>query len=155
MSTPTGSSGGKPSSNLVSLITKWEKLEITSDRDLYQYARLMRAIGQEMSLRLEMDGDWISALLSQYKGKWYTFGVQSKIRGKLVGAHLRLSGAGAAKIMGMSGVKMWAAFQRHFVKPELDAKAKAEAKKNGGKGKSKGFTIGDKPADGTPGGRAA
>ncbi|MGW2393941.1 hypothetical protein ACWCYK_31285 [Streptomyces lydicamycinicus] len=127
--------------NLSQLVTKLEKVEFRTDRDLYTYARILRAIGLELSMRVAMDADVVAAILSQYKGKWYTFGLQSKVRGKLVGAHLR-AGASAAKALGLSGVKMYASFVRHFIQPEIEAERKARE----GKGAKKpGFSIGDKP----------
>lgn len=127
------------STSLSALITRLEKIEFRTDKDLYEYARILRAIGLELNLRVAMDADVVSAILSQYKGKWYTFGLQSKVRGKLVGAHLRV-GAQAARTMGLAGVKMYASFIRHFVQPEIEAEKKARE----GKGKAKGFAIGDK-----------
>lgn len=143
-------------SNLAALIAKLEKIEFKTDRDLYEYARILRAIGLELNMRVAMDADVVAAILSQYKGKWYTFGVQSKMRGKLVGAHLRV-GAQAAKTLGLSGVKMYAAFIRHFIQPEIEAERKAREGKGSKKG---GFSIGDKAAEKGPGrpgeaGRAA
>lgn len=148
-------SGEKLGSNLSQLVKQLEKMEFKTDRDLYQYARILRALGLELHMRVAMDADVISAILSQYKGKWYTFGVQSKIRAKLVGAHLK-GGASAAKVLGLSGVKMYASFVKHFIQPEVEAEKKARE----GKGKKKpGFSIGDKPrgAAGKPGesGKAA
>ncbi|MFF2927175.1 hypothetical protein ACFVTP_33025 [Streptomyces celluloflavus] len=140
--------------NLAQLIAALEKIEFRTDRDLYQYARILRAIGLELNLRIAMDADVVAAILSQYKGKWFTFGVQSKVRGKLVGAHLR-GGAAAAKVLGLSGVKMYASFIRHFVQPEIEAEKRARE----GKGKKTGFSIGDTPKGagrpGDAGGRVA
>ncbi|MEU9108904.1 MULTISPECIES: hypothetical protein [Streptomyces] len=149
------SDGDKVGSNLGQLIKQLDAIEFKTDRDLHNYAKILRAIGFELYTRLAFDADMISAILSQYKGKWYTFGVQSKIRAKLVSGHLR-AGSTAAKVLGLAGVKMYASFVKHFIKPEQEAEA--EARK--GKGKSKpGFSIGDKPSDGAgkPGedGRAA
>lgn len=134
-------------SNLSALISKLEKVEFKTDRDLYEYARILRAIGLELNMRVAMDADVVSAILGQYKGKWYTFGLHSKARGKLVGAHLRV-GAQAAKTLGLSGVKMYASFVKHFVQPEVEAEKKARE----GKGAKKpGFSIGDKAAEKGPG----
>lgn len=147
-------SGEKLGSNLAQLIQQLEKIEFTSDRDLYQYARILRAIGLELHMRIGMDADMVGAILAQYKGKWWTFGAQSKIRSKLVAAHLK-GGASAAKVLGLSGIKMYASFVKHFIQPEIEAERKARE----GKGKKPGFSIGDKPkgAPGRPGetGRAA
>ncbi|MFE7614330.1 hypothetical protein [Streptomyces sp. NPDC057496] len=142
-------SGEKLGSNLTQLINQLEKIEFTSDRDLYQYARILRAIGLELHMRIGMDADMVGAILGQYKGKWWTFGAQSKIRGKLVAAHLK-GGSSAAKVLGLSGVKMYASFVKHFIQPEIEAERKARE----GKGARKpGFSIGDKPkgAAGRPG----
>ncbi|MEU3226789.1 hypothetical protein ABZ695_27015 [Streptomyces sp. NPDC006976] len=138
----------KLGSNLSQLVQQLEKIEFTTDRDLYQYARISRAIGLELHMRIAMDADIIAAILSQYKGKWWTFGAQSKIRAKLVAAHLK-SGAAAAKVLGLSGVKMYASFVKHFIQPEIEAERKARE----GKAKKPGFSIGDKPkgAAGRPG----
>ncbi|MEU3188662.1 hypothetical protein ABZ707_31365 [Streptomyces sp. NPDC006923] len=148
-------SGEKLGSNLSQLIQQLEKIEFTTDRDLYQYARILRAIGLELHMRIGMDADMVGAILAQYKGKWWTFGTQSKIRAKLVSAHLK-GGASAAKVLGLSGIKMYASFVKHFIQPEIEAERKARE----GKGSKKpGFSIGDKPkgAAGRPGeaGRAA
>ena len=150
MSTPATSADGgsvSGSTNLAKLFAQLEKIEFQTDRDLYNYARCLRAIGLELSMRVAMDADMVSAILSQYKGKWFTFGIQSKIRGKLVGAHLR-SGAGAARVLGLSGVKMYASFVKHFIQPEIEAEKKARE----GKGSKPGFSIGDKPRGGSAGG---
>ncbi|MCL7382194.1 hypothetical protein [Streptomyces sp. 35G-GA-8] len=146
----------KIGSNLAKLVQQLEKIEFRTDRDLYQYARILRAIGLELHMRVGMDADMVSAILGQYKGKWYTFGVQSKIRARLVGAHLK-GGADAAKVLGLSGVKMYASFVKHFIQPEIDAEKKAREGKDA---KKPGFSIGDKPRGGTgrpgeAGGRAA
>jgi superfamily I DNA and RNA helicase len=148
-------SGEKLGSNLTQLVQQLEKIEFKTDRDLYQYARILRALGLELHMRVAMDADVIGAILAQYKGKWWTFGAQSKIRSKLVAAHLK-GGASAAKVLGLSGVKMYASFVKHFIQPEIEAERKARE----GKGKKKpGFSIGDKPkgAAGKPGesGKAA
>ncbi|MFG2600713.1 hypothetical protein [Streptomyces sp. NPDC048462] len=147
-------SGEKLGSNLSQLIQQLEKIEFATDRDLYQYARILRAIGLELHMRIGMDADMVGAILSQYKGKWWTFGAQSKIRSKLVSAHLK-GGASAAKVLGLSGVKMYASFVKHFIQPEIEAERKARE----GKGSKPGFSIGDKPkgAAGRPGeaGKAA
>ncbi|MYY80860.1 MULTISPECIES: hypothetical protein [unclassified Streptomyces] len=142
-------SGEKLGSNLSQLIRQLERIEFTSDRDLYQYARILRAIGLELHMRIGMDADMIGAILGQYKGKWWTFGAQSKIRAKLVSAHLK-GGATAAKILGLSGVKMYASFVKHFIQPEIEAERKAREGKNA---KKPGFSIGDQPkgAAGRPG----
>ncbi|WP_327180338.1 hypothetical protein OG599_34710 (plasmid) [Streptomyces sp. NBC_01335] len=133
-------SGEKLGSTLAQLIQQLEKIEFTTDRDLYQYARILRAIGLELHMRIGMDADMVGAILAQYKGKWWTFGAQSKIRALLVAAHLK-SGASAAKVLGLSGIKMYASFVKHFIQPEIEAERKARE----GKGKKPGFSIGDKP----------
>ncbi|MEU6680932.1 hypothetical protein [Streptomyces sp. NPDC046925] len=154
MSDSDSGSGEKLGSNLTQLVQQLEKIEFQTDRDLYQYARILRALGLELHMRVAMDADVIGAILAQYKGKWYTFGVQSKVRSKLVAAHLK-GGASAAKVLGLSGIKMYASFVRHFIQPEIEA----ERKSREGKGKKPGFSIGDKPkgAPGKPGegGKAA
>ncbi|MCX5278177.1 MULTISPECIES: hypothetical protein [Streptomyces] len=145
-----GGDGGPVGSNLTQLIRQLERIEFKTDRDLYRYAQILRQLGMELHMRIGMDADVIGAILGQYKGKWWTFGAQSKIRSKLVSAHLK-GGASAAKVMGLSGVKMYASFMKHFVQPEIEAERKARE----GKNKSKpGFSIGDKPQGGS-GGRAA
>lgn len=152
MSDSDSDSGEKLGTNLSQLVQQLEKIEFTTDRDLYQYARILRAIGLELHMRIGMDADMVGAILGQYKGTWWTFGAQSKIRSKLVAAHLK-SGAYAAKVLGLSGIKMYASFVKHFIQPEIDAERKARE----GKGKKPGFSIGDKPrgAGGAGEGRAA
>ncbi|MFF2123475.1 hypothetical protein ACFVXH_39725 [Kitasatospora sp. NPDC058184] len=137
-SSSSGGSGGD-SSNLARLVQQLEKVEFVTDRDLFTYAKLLRRIGLELHMRIGMDADVVAAVLSQYKGRWFLFGLDSKGRGKLVGAHLR-AGSAAAKILGLAGVKMYASFVKHFVKPEVEA-AQA-AKRNQGRG-GRGFSIGD------------
>ncbi|MGW3077875.1 hypothetical protein [Kitasatospora sp. NPDC001132] len=143
----SGSSSGG-GSNLVRLVHQLERIEFTTDRDLFLYAKTLRAIGLELHMRIGMDADVVAAVLSQYKGKWYTFGLESKVRGKLVGAHLR-AGSEAAKIVGLAGVKMYAAFVRHFVKPETEAAERA--RRNQGRGGRGGFSIGDNASTRGPG----
>ncbi|MEV7940871.1 hypothetical protein AB0O82_32680 [Kitasatospora sp. NPDC088264] len=120
--------------NLPQLVTEITKIEFKTSEDLMRYAKLTRQIGLELYMRMSMDADVIAAILGRYKGRWFTFGVQSKVRGKLVGAHLKL-GAEAVKIFGLAGIKMYSSYIKHFVKPEIEAKAKGE------RNKADGFTI--------------
>ena len=125
-------------SRLVQLVTDLEKIEFTSDRDIEKYAKCVRALAMELHLRVGMDADTVQAILSQYKGRWYTFGVASKIKARLVAAHMRV-GAEAVKVLGVSAMKMHAAFRRHFVEPEMEARQAARHRAGS-------FRIGDDAA---------
>lgn len=137
--------------NLPKLVSELQKIEFKTSEDLLKYAKLTRQIGLELHMRMAMDADVIAAILGRYKGQWYTFGVQSKVRGKLVGAHLKL-GAEAVKIFGLAGIKMYSSYLKHFVKPEIEARQK------GTRNKADGFTVSEaaaKGSTGTAGGRGA
>jgi hypothetical protein len=118
--------------SLASAAAQVERMsEFHSDRDIREYAKLIRRMSQELHLRVGMDADVIQATLSEYKGKWYTFGLQSKVKARIVAAHLKV-GAEASKLLGVSAVRMAAAFEKHFVQPEHDARRRASS---GGRGK--------------------
>lgn len=115
--------------NLVNAAQQLERMsEFQTDKDIREYTKLIRKMSQELHLRVGMDADVIQAILSEYKGKWYTFGVQSKVKARIVAAHLKV-GAEAAKLLGVSAVKMAAAFDKHFVKPEHDARRSSSRSK--------------------------
>ncbi|MFJ5099361.1 hypothetical protein [Streptomyces sp. NPDC088557] len=120
------------------LIYAVEKIEIRSDRDIIQFARAVNRLGRELHLILGMRAEEINGVLSTYKGKWYHFGASSRVKARLVSAHLKVS-AEAAKAIGVGALKMAASFDRHFVKPEQEAR-QASGKKTAPK---KTFTIGD------------
>jgi hypothetical protein len=128
-------------SQLTKLAEDLEKIEFTSDQDIRLYVRTLHRFSQELYLRIGMDAEVLQAILSQYKGRWYHFGAGSKIKARLVAAHLRV-GAEGAKLLGVSAVKMHASFRKHFVEPEMRAK-------NGGhRRRGDTFRISDQ-ADGT------
>ncbi len=143
--TDSGSTPGPASpidlNNMPKLVAELCKIEFKTSEDLLRYAKLTRQIGLELHMRMAMDADVIAAILGRYKGRWFTFGVQSKVRGKLVGAHLKL-GAEAVKIFGLAGIKMYSSYIKHFVKPEIEAKAKGE------RNKADGFTISEAASKG-------
>ncbi|MFE0654178.1 hypothetical protein ACFVZH_37105 [Streptomyces sp. NPDC059534] len=114
-----------------------EKIEIRSDRDILALAKAINHLGRELHLILGMRAEEINGVLSTYKGKWYTFGASSRVRARLVSAHLKVS-AEAAKALGVGALKMAAAFDRHFVKPEAEAKSA----RSGKTAPKKTFTIG-------------
>ncbi|MEU0940723.1 hypothetical protein [Embleya sp. NPDC005971] len=128
-------------SRLVKLAAELEKADFTSDTDIVKYRNTLRALGAEIYMIVSMDAEVLQATLGQYKGQWYQFGAGTRLRAKMVASHLKVA-AEAAKLIGISGAKMHASFQRHYVKPELEAKA-AKSRKPTGK---KGFTIGGKGA---------
>lgn len=119
------------------LIHLVERIEIRSDRDILALAKAINHLGRELHLILGMRAEEINGVLSTYKGKWYTFGASSRVKARLVSAHLKVS-AEAAKALGVGALKMAHAFDRHFVKPEQEAK-----RQRSGKAKRREFTIGD------------
>ncbi|MEU3491570.1 hypothetical protein [Streptomyces massasporeus] len=119
------------------LIHMIERIEIRSDKDIIAMAKAINHLGRELYLILGMRAEELNGVLSQYKGKWYTFGAQSRIKARLVSAHLKVS-AEAAKALGVGALKMAHAFDRHFVKPEQEAK-----QKRNGKQARPTFTIGE------------
>ncbi|MFI7329649.1 hypothetical protein ACIBQ3_34050 [Streptomyces rubiginosohelvolus] len=120
------------------LIHLVERIEIRSDKDILALAKAINHLGRELHLILGMRAEEINGVLSTYKGKWYTFGASSRVKARLVSAHLKVSGE-AAKALGVGALKMAHAFNRHFVKPEQEAKAR----RNGKPAQRKQFTIGD------------
>ncbi|MFF7852567.1 hypothetical protein ACFZDF_34010 [Streptomyces sp. NPDC007910] len=119
------------------LIYMVERIEITSDRDILALAKAINHLGRELHLILGMRAEEINGVLSTYKGKWYTFGASSRVRARLVSAHLKVS-AEAAKALGVGALKMAAAFNRHFVQPEAEAKRA----RSGKAAPKRTFTIG-------------
>lgn len=120
------------------LIAAVERIEFTSEKDIYALAKAINHLGRELHLILGMRAEELNGVLSTYKGKWYHFGAASRVKARLVSAHLKVS-AEAAKALGVGALKMAHSFDRHFVKPEQEAKAKAGQKKTA----RKTFTIGD------------
>jgi len=110
------------------LIHAVERIEFRSDKDILALAKAINHLGRELYLILGMRAEELNGVLSQYKGKWYTFGTQSRIKARLVSAHLKVS-AEAAKALGVGALKMAHAFDRHFVKPEQEAKQQRNGKK--------------------------
>lgn len=119
------------------LINVIERIEFRSDKDILALAKAVNHLGRELHLILGMRAEEVNGVLSQYKGKWFTFGASSRIKARLVSAHLKVS-AEAARALGVGALKMAYAFDRHFVKPEQEAKRK----RNGQKARPT-FTIGD------------
>jgi hypothetical protein len=134
-----GAAGGAPDDRHQGdrLIYAIERIEFTSEKDILALAKAINHLGRELHLILGMRAEELNGVLSTYKGRWYTFGAQSRVRARLVSAHLKVS-AEAAKALGVGALKMAHAFDRHFVKPEQEAKAK----RNGATTR-KTFTIGD------------
>ena len=115
--------------DLIKLVQAFEDIEFRSNEDISKYSRITRAIGAEMYLRMSFHASELEARLGKYKGKWYHFGVSSRVRARLVAARLRI-GAEGFKAAGVAGVKMHAAFEKHFVAPERAAKSKARHSKS-------------------------
>ncbi|EST17896.1 hypothetical protein [Streptomyces niveus] len=122
------------------LIYAIERIELRSDRDILALARAINHLGRELHLILGMRAEEVNGVLSTYKGKWYTFGASSRIKARLVSAHLKVSGE-AAKALGVGALKMAHAFNRHFVVPEREAKQRRTGVKTAPKKRE--FTIGD------------
>ncbi|MFF7752285.1 hypothetical protein ACFZCP_24210 [Streptomyces sp. NPDC007971] len=119
------------------LIYAIERIEIRNDKDIMALAKAINHLGRELHLILGMRAEELNGVLSTYKGKWYTFGAQSRIKARLVSAHLKVS-AEAAKALGVGALKMAHSFNRHFVKPEQEAR-----QKRNGKTARPTFTIGE------------
>ncbi|MDX2295873.1 MULTISPECIES: hypothetical protein [Streptomyces] len=115
-----------------------ERIELRSDRDIVALCKAINRLGRELHLILGMRAEEVQGVLSTYKGAWYTFGASSKVRARLVAAHLRVA-AEAAKALGVAALKTAHAFDRHFVAPEREAKQRARGKS----APKKQFTIGD------------
>ncbi|MEU9797198.1 hypothetical protein AB0E27_42830 [Streptomyces sparsogenes] len=120
------------------LIYAVERIEFRNDRDILALAKAINHLGRELHLILGMRAEELNGVLSTYKGKWYTFGASSRVKARLVSAHLKVS-AEAAKALGVGALKMAHAFDRHFVKPEQEAK---QQRRNGGRRPRREFTIG-------------
>jgi hypothetical protein len=112
------------------MVSAIERIEFRGPKDILDCAKAVNRLGRELHFILAMRAEEIQAVLSTHKGTWYTFGAQSRIRARLVAMHLKVS-AEAAKALGVGALKMAHAFDRHFVKPEQEAKRK----KNGQKGR--------------------
>jgi hypothetical protein len=119
------------------LIHAIERIEFRNDKDILALAKAVNHLGRELHLILGMRAEEVNGVLSQYKGKWFTFGASSRIKARLVSAHLKVS-AEAARALGVGALKMAYAFDRHFVKPEQEAKRR----RNGQKARPT-FSIGD------------
>jgi len=119
------------------LIYQVERIEFRSDKDILALAKAINHLGRELHLILGMRAEEVNGVLATYKGKWYTFGASSRVKARLVSAHLKVS-AEAAKALGVGALKMAHAFDRHFVKPEQEAK---QARR--GKTARPTFTIGE------------
>ncbi|MFI8515355.1 hypothetical protein ACIGHB_29925 [Streptomyces sp. NPDC085460] len=115
-----------------------ERIELRSDKDIVALCRAINRLGRELHLILGMRAEEVQGVLSTYRGKWYTFGASSRVRARLVAAHLRV-GAEAAKALGVAALKTAHAFDRHFVAPEREAKQRARGQKPA----KKTFTIGE------------
>ncbi|CAL9626069.1 hypothetical protein SUDANB58_05946 (plasmid) [Streptomyces sp. enrichment culture] len=119
------------------LIYMVERIEFRSEKDIYALAKAINHLGRELHLILGMRAEELNGVLSTYKGKWYTFGASSRVKARLVSAHLKVS-AEAAKALGVGALKMAHAFDRHFVKPEQEAKQRRNGQKT-----RREFTIGE------------
>lgn len=118
------------------LIHAIERIEFRSEKDILALAKAVNRLGRELHFILGMRAEEVQGVLSTYKGQWYTFGAASRVKARLVAMHLKVS-AEAAKALGVGALKMAHAFDRHFIKPEQDAKKK----RNGQQSRPK-FTIG-------------
>lgn len=122
------------------LIYMVERIELKSDKDILALAKAINHLGRELHLILGMRAEEVNGVLSTYKGKWYTFGASSKIKARLVSAHLKVSGE-AAKALGVGALKMAHAFNRHFVIPEREAHQRRYGTTP--RQKRRSFTIGE------------
>ena len=132
-----GAASGRNNHQGDGMVSAIERIEFRGAKDILDCAKAVNRLGRELHFILAMRAEEIQAVLSTHKGTWYTFGAQSRIRARLVAMHLKVS-AEAAKALGVGALKMAHAFDRHFVKPEQEAKRK----KNGQKTR-KQFDMGD------------
>ncbi|MER7901341.1 hypothetical protein ABTX62_36150 [Streptomyces sp. NPDC096046] len=109
------------------LIYAVERIEIKGSKDILALAKAINHLGRELHLILGMRAEEINGVLSTHKGKWYTFGASSRVKARLVSAHLKVS-AEAAKALGVGALKMAHAFNRHFIVPEREAKQRRTTK---------------------------
>jgi hypothetical protein len=116
--------------DLPKLVRQFTQFEFNNNEDVKRYAKLVRTIGAELYLHTHFHASEVEAKLSRYRGRWYQFGMGAKVRARLVAARLRI-GAEACKAWGVSGIKMHAAFEKHFVAPERTAKQAASRKRTG------------------------
>jgi hypothetical protein len=119
-----------PRTDLSILVAKWQNVELASTKDLKAYARLTRQIGQEMYLDMHFHAHELDSRLRKYRGRWYTFGTTARIKARLVSARLKV-GAEGFKVAGTAGTKMIAAFEKHFLELERQAKARKSKAKSG------------------------
>ncbi|MEU5902673.1 hypothetical protein [Streptomyces venezuelae] len=131
-----GTSGGGDRHQGDRMIHLVERIEIRNDKDIMALAKAINHLGRELHLILGMRAEEINGVLSTYKGRWFTFGTSSRIKARLVSAHLKVS-AEAAKALGVGALKMAHAFHRHFVQPEQEAARRPK------KTPAPTFTIGD------------
>lgn len=116
--------GGAPNNHQGDgMIRAIERIEFRNEKDIMALAKAVNRLGRELHFILGMRAEEVQAVLSTYKGKWYTFGASSRIKARLVAMHLKVS-AEAAKALGVGALKMAHAFDRHFIKPEQEAKRK-------------------------------
>nr|WP_024067062.1 hypothetical protein [Streptomyces sp. F2]AHC28141.1 hypothetical protein pFP3.39 [Streptomyces sp. F2] len=119
------------------MISAIERIEFRGAKDIMACAKAVNRLGRELHFILSMRAEEIQAVLSTHKGTWYVFGADVRVKARLVSMHLKVS-AEAAKALGVGALKMAHAFDRHFVKPEQEAKRK----KNGQKARRE-FNMGD------------
>lgn len=126
-------------SDVAKYANELDRIEFNSDKDIDLYAKTARRLAQELHLKIGMDADLLQGTLSQYRGRWFDFGnIGPKTRARLVAAHLKVA-AEALKAFGSGATKMRGSFQKHFVKPERDARRQHERNKR----QRRHFTIGD------------
>lgn len=132
--TAAAAPGGRQGDGLIAAI---ERIEFRNEKDILELAKAVNRLGRELHFIIGMRAEEVQGVLSTYKGKWYTFGASSRVKARLVAMHLKVS-AEAAKALGVGALKMAHAFDRHFIKPEQEAK-----RKRNGKTARREFTIGD------------
>jgi hypothetical protein len=121
--------GGAPNNHQGDgMIRAIERIEFRNEKDIMALAKAVNRLGRELHFILGMRAEEVQAVLSTYKGKWYTFGASSRVKARLVAMHLKVS-AEAAKALGVGALKMAHAFDRHFIKPEQEAKRKRNGQK--------------------------
>jgi len=118
------------------MISAIERIEFRSEMDIIDLAKAINRLGRELHFTISMRAEEINGVLSTYKGTWYTFGASSRVKARIVSAHLKVS-AEAAKALGVGALKMAHAFDRHFVKPEQESR-----RRKSGAQQRREFTIG-------------
>jgi hypothetical protein len=98
--------------------TKLGEVEFRNNNDLADYCRKLRTILRRLSQEVAFAADELQAVLGTVPGTRGAMGIDSRLRAKLVAAHLRIA-AELLRIAVGSVAKCHASFLKHFA-PELE-----------------------------------